>query len=238
MKKYELTNNSKTVFGKELFQIRALVDFGDVKAGELGGYIEKEENLIQCDESWVYNNAMVHDDAVIYGNARVYGHASVYGHANVSGHADVYGNAMVYDTAMICGNAMIYGNALIHGDAVVHGYAMVHDDAEINGDVNIYGSADIYGSAKIHGNASVSGNARITSDAKIISNADLLQITGLGSSHRTTTVYRTKNGIEIVCGCFRGDLEEFKTRVIETRKGKIRDEYLKFAELIKIYFCL
>ena len=45
MKKYELTANTKNVYGKTLFQIRALKDFGDVQAGDLGGYIEKEENL-------------------------------------------------------------------------------------------------------------------------------------------------------------------------------------------------
>jgi hypothetical protein len=40
MKKYELTANTKNVCGKTLFQIKALVNFGNVKAGELGGYIE------------------------------------------------------------------------------------------------------------------------------------------------------------------------------------------------------
>lgn len=238
MKKYELTNNSKTVYGKKLLQIRALVDFGDVKAGSLGGYVEKEENLSQCGESWVYNNAMVFDDAKVYGHARVYGHALVYSHANVSDNAKVYGNAMVYDTAMVYGKAGVYGNVMIHGDAMIHGYAMVRDDAEVYGNADIYGNAMVYGSANIHGNTNVCGNANITSDARIISDADLLQITGLGSSHRPTTVYRTKNGIEITCGCFHGDLEQFRTRVIDTRKGKVRDEYLKFAELIEIYFSL
>ena len=45
MKKYELTTNTKMLFGRKLFQIKALVSFGDVTAGDLGGYIEKEENL-------------------------------------------------------------------------------------------------------------------------------------------------------------------------------------------------
>lgn len=232
MKKYELTNNSKTVFGRKLFQIRALVDFGDVKAGSFGGYVEKEENLSQRGESWVYDNAMVLDDAKVYDHARVYGHALVYSHANVSNNAEVYGNAIVY------GKAGVYGNAMIHGDAMIHEYAIVRDDAEVYGNADIYGNAMVYGSANIHGNTNVCGNANITSDARIISDADLLQITGLGSSHRPTTVYRTKNGIEIICGCFHGDLEQFRTRVIDTRKGKVRDEYLKFAELIEIYFSL
>lgn len=35
MKKYELTSNFKMHFGRKLFQIRALISFGSVKAGEL-----------------------------------------------------------------------------------------------------------------------------------------------------------------------------------------------------------
>lgn len=46
MKKFELTGKTITnIFGKKLFRIRALVAFGDVEVGELGGYVEKEENL-------------------------------------------------------------------------------------------------------------------------------------------------------------------------------------------------
>ena len=45
--KYKLTNNKKEWFGTTLFQIKAEISFGNVLKGELGGYIEKEENLSQ-----------------------------------------------------------------------------------------------------------------------------------------------------------------------------------------------
>lgn len=55
MKKFELTNEFITnMFGTKLFRIRALVEFGDVEAGELGGYVEKESNLGHDDNAWVY----------------------------------------------------------------------------------------------------------------------------------------------------------------------------------------
>ena len=99
MKKYELTAEFKTnIFGTKLFRIKALISFGSVSAGELGGYIEKEENLDQYGNAWVYG------DAWVYGNAEVYGNARVYGDAEVSGDAWVYGNARV------SGNARVYGN--------------------------------------------------------------------------------------------------------------------------------
>lgn len=74
MKKFELTNEFVTnMFGTKLFRIRALVEFGDVEAGELGGYVEKESNLGHDDNAWVYDNARVYGDAQVSGNARVCG---------------------------------------------------------------------------------------------------------------------------------------------------------------------
>lgn len=36
-KKFELTSNTKMFFGKKLFQIKALISFGNVKEGDLEG---------------------------------------------------------------------------------------------------------------------------------------------------------------------------------------------------------
>ena len=42
----------------------------------------------------------------------------------------------------------------------------------------------------------------------------------------------------ISCGCFYGNIEKFRKQVKDTRKGKVQEEYLKFAELIEVYFGL
>lgn len=78
MKKYELTEETFTVYGKTLYRIRAVRDFGSVKTGEFGGYIEKEENLSHFGDAWVYGNAKVYGDARVSGNAWVYGNAEVF----------------------------------------------------------------------------------------------------------------------------------------------------------------
>ena len=95
MKKYELTSTTKDFFGTTLYQIRALKDFGIVKAGDLGGWIEKEENLSQEGECWVAGNAGVFGNAWVFGNARVFGDAKVCGDARVYGKAQVSGNAEI-----------------------------------------------------------------------------------------------------------------------------------------------
>ena len=55
--KYELTEETKQFFDITLHRIRAKKDFGDVKAGDLGGWIEKEDNLCIDGNAWVYGDA-------------------------------------------------------------------------------------------------------------------------------------------------------------------------------------
>lgn len=93
MKKYEMTSNVKEFLGHKLFQIKALKDFGDVKAGDLGGYIEKEENLSHNGNAWVYDNVKVYD------NAKVFRDAQVHGNARVCGNAQIYNDALICDSA-------------------------------------------------------------------------------------------------------------------------------------------
>lgn len=78
MKKYELTEETFTVSKKTLYRIRAVRDFGSVKTGDLGGYIEKEENLSHF------------DDAEVSGNGKVSGNANVFDNARISGNAEIF----------------------------------------------------------------------------------------------------------------------------------------------------
>lgn len=57
MKKYRLTEETTKVGNRTLYRIQALRDFGNVKEGDIGGYIESEKNLSQDGNAWVYGNA-------------------------------------------------------------------------------------------------------------------------------------------------------------------------------------
>ena len=95
MKKFELTSEFVTFLGKKLFRIKALISFGNVKEGELGGYVEKEENLSNDGNAWVYGNARVYGNAEVYGNARVYGDAD---YATVQGFGSEYRTTTFFRT--------------------------------------------------------------------------------------------------------------------------------------------
>jgi len=114
-KKYEFTGKTY----RKLKQIRALKNFNDVKAGDIGGWIEKEENLSHEGNCWVSDNAKVSDDAKVYGNAQVSVDAVIKGNAKVYDSAVVHGAAQVYGNAVIKGNAEVYLDAQVSGNAIV-----------------------------------------------------------------------------------------------------------------------
>ena len=246
MKKFELTSEFITnVFGAKLFRIRALVEFGNVSKGEFGGYVEKEENLNHYGDAWVSGDAQVYGNAKVSGNAWVYGDARVYGNALVSGDAQVYGNAQVYGDAWVSGNAKVSGNAArVSGNAEVYGGAQVYGDAWVSDNAWVYGNAQVYGNAKVSGDAWVSGDAQVSGDAwvygnaQVSGNADYATVKGFGRYNRNTTFFRCKDGkVRVACGCFFGDMEEFREIVEHTHgNGKMAKEYLAVADLMEMHF--
>ncbi|WP_375610975.1 MULTISPECIES: hypothetical protein [unclassified Bartonella] len=118
-KKYELTDETIKVDRITLYCIHALKDFGDVKKGDLGGFIENENNLSYDGNCWIGDYACVYDDAKVYENAQV------------SGGAFISGNAKIYDSPLISIREKVGGNAKIYGYAFIHGNAEIINDETI-----------------------------------------------------------------------------------------------------------
>ena len=93
------------------------------------------------------------------------------------------------------------------------------------------GNAEVYGYEKVCGNDKVLGNDWV------YAHSDYATVKGFGTEYRATTFFRCKDGVvRVRCGCFYGDLEEFRVQVKNTRKGKIAEEYLMIADLIEKHF--
>ena len=241
MKKYKLTEETKHIGFGTLYRICAIRDFGDVKAGDMGGWIESEKNLSHEGNAWVYDNARVSGDALVCGNARVFGDAQVCGDAEVRDNALVCGNAKVCGDALVCGNARVFGDAEVCGNAEVRDNALVCGDAEVRDNARVCGNAKVCGDAKVRdnalvcGNAKVHGNAEVCGDAQVCGANDWVEINNIGSRNSVTTFYRNKDkGISVSCGCFSGTLEEFVKAVKETHgDNQYAKEYMAAIELAK-----
>ena len=129
MKKYGFTGKAVTINGKKYREIAATRDFGNVRPGEVGGYIQHGWNLSQRGNAWVALNATVGEFARVTGNALVTESACVDGCARVTGHACVWGEAWVSDNARVGGCAHVGGFARIWGRARISGNADVRGDA-------------------------------------------------------------------------------------------------------------
>jgi len=210
MKKYSLTKNKKEVFDRTLYQVRAEKDFGEVSKGDLGGWIEREENLSQDGNAWVYDNAWVSGNARVYGDARVYDNAEVSGDAEVSGNTEVSGNAWVSD------NAEVYGDA------------RVYDNAEVSGDAWVYGNANIYDNAEVYGNAMVSGDAWVSGKIKLLSGSFF----GIRYNKEEIKYKKLDNGDELI---YKGEAKFGEYDEVEiTIEGKTKKISRKSAEALNL----
>ena len=170
---------------RTLYRIKALRDFGDVKTGDFGGWIESEDNLSQYGNCWIYdyaivygkarisNNAQIRSQAEISGSAKVYQDAIVGGQAQVMQLARIYGNAEIYGTAQIMNRVKVYGNACVSGDTLLHEEAKVYGNARVYGEAIICGSAEVYGKSCVFDTATVYGLAKVYRNAKVCKNAKI-----------------------------------------------------------------
>ena len=168
--KYKFTEDTIETKGHTLHRIEALKDFSDVKKGDLGGWIEKEENLSQEGNCWVYNEAWALEDAIIKDDAKVYNNSLIYGHAIVKRNAKISGAAQIFDYAIVDINSLVANYAKVYNNALICGLAIVGDDAQIYGRASVYGYSTISGRAKIYGYASIYGDSLIDEDAQIYGN--------------------------------------------------------------------
>ena len=116
-RKYELIKSGM----RGLYRIKALRDFGNVKKGDVGGYVENEYNLSHDGECWIYDDAAVFDNATVWNDVRIYGKARIYGNARINNHVVVCNNARIYDDARVCANTRVCGDSVICGNAYING---------------------------------------------------------------------------------------------------------------------
>lgn len=226
MKKYELTTETLQFAGRTLHRIKAVKDFGSVKAGEFGGWIENEKNLSQDDNAWIYSEAMVLDNAKVFGNAKILGNAHIFGNAKVFDSARVYYYARVYGDAIVHNNAIVYDNAIVSDNAMVYDYAEVCENAKVCDNAEVYGLTRIFGNAKIFGNATIKGNAKIH-DA-----SGYIVFKNFWSSERYFTWTRSNNKWSV--GCFYGTGEELikKAYADSEKSGREYERVVRYVESI------
>lgn len=248
--KYEFTGKTRICRGVTMHQIRAVQSFGAVKAGDIGGWIESEQNLSHNGACWVseyatvLGDAQVSHDAYISGSAIICEKARIMHRAKVMESACVDGCAIVMDNALIQGNAYIgekariINRARVMESAFIGGYAIVMGHALIQGSAHVLDNTYIGGYAIIDGRAIIYENEHIDLDALITKKSDIFSISHIESMVDKTTFFRCQDGsVKLTCGCFKGTIEEFLDKVKKTHKdNKYAQMYRKAVEMARIHF--
>lgn len=140
MKHYKLTDECLEIKGRKLYQIQALIDIPeyDVKAGDVGGYVESCNNLTE--NAWIATNVKVYEDA------------KVRGRAYISGNVAILGDTKIEDNVYISASGIIQS-------------CYIRGSAEIRNEVKLFYSS-IGGNAKLEGSCYISG-ANILDNAYI-----------------------------------------------------------------------
>ena len=224
-RKYECINETITVGDKTLYRIKALKDFGDVKADDLGGFLENEDNLNHEGNCWISDNACVFGDAYVSDNAWVSGNARVYDDAIVFGEALICGDARVFGKAQVFGNAYVFDNAWVSTNA------KVFDNAWVSGNAKVYNNSHVLGRSIVKGSTTLVDNVEISDYGYIESSNDYLYIASLGPDMNNMTIYLNKDK-EILVSYFTEPLsiDDFIAKVDEL------DERYKTRCLLAVEF--
>lgn len=241
-KKYEILKNTKKYYlCRKVYRIKSLKDFGNVKKGDIGGFVESEDNLSQEGDCWIYDNAIVCDNSIVKDYSKVYGNSKVCFNSTVSGNSIICSNSTVYNYAVVKDYATVSGNSTVKDYAVVKNYATVSGNSIICGNSIVCDNAKIKDYAIVSGNSTVYNHVVVRSHAKINNHAKIKDenqwfvVENVGSRNDNITFYETDNVIYANVGCFSGTLDEFIKQVKITHKGnKFEKEYLQMAELAKV----
>lgn len=146
-KKYEFTSEFVLTCDAKhtLHRIRALVDIPrhGVKAGDIGGYLESESNLLHKGDCWVGGAAMVFENARVTGNALV------------DENAVMRGTTAAWDNVHVYGNALMLKGCFVFEDAKIYGHAVLDVGVQIDGDARICGTAHLADPDLVVGNGQV-----------------------------------------------------------------------------------
>lgn len=206
--KYEITEETHPRH-PQLRRIKALRDIPmhGVKAGDYGGWVEREDSLLQLGECWIADNAIVAEyaqvrhDGIVRDNARIIGDARLLNRAKVSGNAILTGGT-------VKDNGNVKGNARVEYFAEIGGMAIVKDEAHVGGYVQLNGLVVVAGQAVIREHGWFYANQHIDGVAYVQSDSDVLNTTLCMNGSRTATLCRTRKGHQLRIDGWTGTVDE------------------------------
>ena len=139
-KKFELSNITMEYKGRTLYRIKATKDFSDVKKGDLGGWVQYEENLSQQGICWIYDdakcmdNSRVTEDSIMRDFAEMYDCSKMHDCSQMFDHSEMHYCSEMHDYSQMHDFSEMHGNSMLKDKEKLYGklYSIVDDFIEIH----------------------------------------------------------------------------------------------------------
>lgn len=231
-KKYELTNFTMGFEGRTLYRIRALKNFSDVKAGDLGGWVQSVKNLSQEGNCWIYDEAMCMDRARVCDDCAMRDFSAMFGNSRMHDNAVMVDDTMAFDCSTMWDNSIMFGSSKRYDNSVMRGDSKMHDCSTISGHSEMLGDSELCGDSELKEEEKLFG--------KLVSKVDKFIDVNNSKGRMVTGVL--KNGkILYNVGCQNEITKEIFVSRIYNEDGEIKEhpyrkEYLKIIDMIELYF--
>lgn len=149
-KKYIFSDKVKVVNDRTLHQIQAVRSFGEVKAGDIGGFIESESNLSHDGDCWVGFESIIGRQTYVKGNVLIGRYTSVGDQVEIDDNVRIGDDSVIGRCVRIGADVCIGNNAVIDEIAHIGRSTTVGDNVSIGENVRVGENVCIGGRVKIY----------------------------------------------------------------------------------------
>ena len=236
-RKYEMTNITMEFEERTLYRVRALKNFRNVKAGDLGGWVSGKHNLSQEGDCWIYDEAKCMDNARMYHNSAMYNNAVMCDFSEMHGCSEMHNYSAMLDNSRMYNCSAMYDNSRMYNDSKMYSNSRMFDNSAM------YNNAVMLDNSKMFENSRMYRDSRLKNKenlyGKLVTKVDrFIEINNTGG--RIVTGVLKDGKILYNIGCQNEITKEvFIDRIYNDdggiEKHPYRKEYLKIIDVIESY---
>ena len=236
-RKYEMTNITMEFEERTLYRIRALKNFRNVKAGDLGGWVSGKHNLSQEGDCWIYDEAKCMDNARMYHNSAMYNNAVMCDFSEMHGCSEMHNYSAMLDNSRMYNCSAMYDNSRMYNDSKMYNNSRMFDNSAMYNNAVMLDNSKMFENSRMYRDSRLKNKEKLC--GKLVTKVDrFIEINNTGG--RIVTGVLKDGKILYNIGCQNEITKEvFIDRIYNDdggiEKHPYRKEYLKIIDVIESY---
>ena len=236
-RKYEITDITIEFEERTLYRIRALKNFRNVKAGDLGGWVSGKHNLSQEGDCWIYDEAKCMDNARMYHNSAMYNNAVMCDFSEMHGCSEMHNYSAMLDNSRMYNCSAMYDNSRMYNDSKMYNNSRMFDNSAMYNNAVMLDNSKMFENSRMYRDSRLKNKEKLC--GKLVTKVDrFIEINNTGG--RIVTGVLKDGKILYNIGCQNEITKEvFIDRIYNDdggiEKHPYRKEYLKIIDMIELY---